>query len=168
MMVDTMDMSAPVTRGELREELDRAFEQRLAPLVTKEHLEERLKTMASKEDLDTWGGALLEEIKKRIREELRSGMNEMKSELKSDLNVEFTKSIKSMEETFRKQVSTFDDKYMDLPKRVTRLEGAVFPDNQQDNKPATRSDDKPGAKAESKKARQVTHSSKPARSPKRR
>ena len=197
MMVNTMDMSAPVTRGELREELDRAFEERLAPfatkadlepfatkadlepLVTKDYLEERLKNTASKEDLNTWGGALFEKLKDGIAalgKELRNGLKEdfkgMKDELKAELkeeltaalSAEFAQHVRSMEDTFRKQVSTFDDKYKDLPGRVHRLEGAVFSNDKSGDTP----EDKPGAKAESKKGRRSVRPSTPARSPKRR
>src|SRR6185295_477676 len=98
-----MDMSAPVTRGELREELDRfATKADLERLVTKEFLEERLESMAKK------------------------------------LSEELAQHVRSIEETFRKQLSVFDDKYTDLPGRVKRLEDEVFPDD----KPVDRAEHK--------------------------
>jgi hypothetical protein len=215
-MVSTMDMSAPVTRGELREELDRAFEVRLAPFATKvelaqlatkaeleslvtkeyleerleplvtkeyleerleplvtkeyleEHLEERLEPLATKKDLETWGGALLEELKKRIAEGLKGGLTEIKEALSTELG----KHVKSMEETFAKQVSAFDDKYKELPWRVNRLEGAVFPDGKPEGKPAEKSDDNKERpeepKAKAPPGEKKTRSSTSARSPKRR
>jgi ferritin-like metal-binding protein YciE len=126
-------MSTPATRGELREEierldlrleirlaqmatkadldrLDQTFEQRLAQMATKGDLdrldqkfEQRLAQTATKTDLEMWGGALLER-----------------------LLTELARHTKAIQETLSRQVSTFDDKYADLPARVSHLETAVF------------------------------------------
>jgi hypothetical protein len=53
---DSTDMTALVTRGELREEFAQ-FEQRL---------EVRLSQMVTKTDLEVWGGALDDRLGKRI------------------------------------------------------------------------------------------------------
>jgi hypothetical protein len=176
MMVNTMDMSAPVTRGELREELDRAFEQRLGPLVTKEYLEQRLEPLVTKEYLENRLEPLVtkEYLENRLDERLEPLVTKeylenrldgrlaplaTKDDLKAmhtELSAELAQHVKSLGEILRMQVSVFDDKYMDLPGRVNRLEGAVFP--------ADRPDDEPDARAKSKKERRST----PARSPKRR
>jgi hypothetical protein len=130
-MVGPEDMSTPVTRGELREEiqrlddrldhLDQKFEQRLAQMATKADLAqmatkadlaqmatkadlaEMASKMATKADLEIWGGALLER-----------------------LLIELARHTKASQEALSTQVSTFDDKYADLPARVSRLEAAMF------------------------------------------
>lgn len=133
MTVNATDMSTPVTRGELREELD----QRLAPLATKAELERfatkadlerfatkadleryatkadlkaELERFATKDDLQIWGGALLERM----------------TGLEQRLGLELARHVKAMQETLSKQVSVIDEKYADLPPRVSRLEGVVL------------------------------------------
>jgi hypothetical protein len=130
-------MSTPVTRGELREEiqrldlrldrldqkfeqrlaematqmatkadldrLDQKFEQRFAQMATKADLAQMATQMATKADLEIWGGALLER-----------------------LLTELARHTKASQEALSTQVSTFDDKYADLPARVSHLEAAVF------------------------------------------
>jgi hypothetical protein len=59
--------------------------------------------MATKADLDTWGGALAER-----------------------LLTELARHTKAIHEALSRQVSTFDDKYADLPTRVSHLEAMVF------------------------------------------
>jgi len=53
--------------------------------------------------LDLWGGALFER-----------------------LLTELARHIRASQEALSTQISTFDDKYADLPARVTHLETAVF------------------------------------------
>jgi chromosome segregation ATPase len=119
-------MSTPVTRGELREEiqrldlrlddLDQKLEQRLAQMATKADLAQLASQMATKADLaqlasqmatkadlNTWGGALFER-----------------------LLTELARHTKAIQEALSTQISTFDDKYADLPARVRHLEAAVF------------------------------------------
>ena len=113
----TMDMSTPVTRGELQaeieqleirldqkldkfeERLEQKLEQKLAHLVTKADFEQRLAQMATKADLDIWGQQLL---------------------------MELARHTKAIQEALSVQVSVVDEKYADLPKRVNRLEKTVF------------------------------------------
>ncbi|HMG56356.1 MAG TPA: hypothetical protein VK601_22810 [Kofleriaceae bacterium] len=112
-MVGPGDMSTPVTRGELREEiqrldlrldrLDQKFEQRFAQMATKDDLAELAARMATKADLEIWGGALFER-----------------------LLTELARHTKAIQEALSTQVSTIDDKYADLPGRVSHLETAVF------------------------------------------
>jgi chaperonin cofactor prefoldin len=137
-MVGPEDMSTPVTRGELRDEIDRLeqkFESRLAQMATKADLAEMatkadlaematkadlaqmatkadlaqmatkadLAQMATKADLNTWGRALVEH-----------------------LMTELARHTKASQEALSMQISTIDDKYKDLPARVSHLEAAVF------------------------------------------
>jgi hypothetical protein len=92
------DMTTPVTRGELRDEL-----QQLEARVDRklERLDEKL---------EAWGGALLARIE--------SGEQRMLAEL--------ARHAKAIQEALSTQGSAIDEKYADLPRRVRRLEAAVF------------------------------------------
>jgi hypothetical protein len=94
-MTAEADMSTPVTRGELRDEL--------------EQLEARLDRKLDQK-LETWGGALLARI--------ASGEQRTLSEL--------ARHVQAIQESLSTQVSAIDEKYEDLPRRVRRLEAAVF------------------------------------------
>jgi chaperonin cofactor prefoldin len=117
-MSDSSDMSTPVTRGELREEIEHleirldGIDRRLAQMATKADLAQL--EAATKADLaqlatqmatnlDLWGGALFER-----------------------LLTELARHIKASQEALSTQISTFDNKYADLPARVSHLETAVF------------------------------------------
>ena len=130
-MNDANDMTTPVTRGELRAELEQLeirvdhklerFEQRLerrfeeleVKLEQKleekleqkleEKLEKKLAHLATKTDLEIWGGALLERMM-----------------------MELARHTKAIQEALLTQISVFDDKYADLPRRVSHLETTVF------------------------------------------
>jgi len=140
-MLDAMDTSTPVTRGELREEiaqletrldqklenlesrLETRLDQKLENLETRldqklENLETRLDQkldrkldqklvhVATKADLDLWGGALLER-----------------------LLTELARHTRASQEAMLTQISVIDEKYADLPARVTRLEATVLAPN---------------------------------------
>jgi hypothetical protein len=144
-VIDPMDMSTPVTRGELREELklsetrlearldglesrfdrfeqeleqkletleqkldkkfDQKLDQKLEALEQKleQKFDQKLAQMATKADLEIWGGALLER-----------------------LSVDLARHVKAIQEQLSIQVSTIDDKYADLPGRVSHLEAVVL------------------------------------------
>ncbi len=105
---------SPVTVGSLREELDARFaryptrdelEQRLSTLATKADIEERF---ATKQDLETWGFAIA-------------------ARLEAHFELVVQRVMKIVGEQHTREISVLDDKYRDLPTRVERLEGAVFP-----------------------------------------
>ena len=112
-MVEAMDMSAPVTRGELRVELAQLEFRLEARLEAKleEKLEEKLEAklaqklahVATKADLEIWAGALLER-----------------------LLTELARHARAIQETISGQISVVDEQYADLPARVDRLEATVF------------------------------------------
>jgi len=121
-MLDPTDMSTPITRGELREEiahlearldqkldnLEARLDQKLDNLEARldQKLEQKLKHVATKADLDIWGGALLER-----------------------LLTELVRHTRAIQESMSTQISAVDEQYTDLPARVTRLEATVFTPN---------------------------------------
>lgn len=125
-MVDATDMSTPVTRGELREEL----EQRLAHLATKAELE-------------IWGGALLARIQsgeqglmariesgeQRLMARIESGEQRLIERIDASeqrMLAELARFTRATYEDMSTQISVIDEKYADLPPRVNRLETKVF------------------------------------------
>ena len=95
------DMSSPVTRGELREELDlldRKFDNKLDLLDRK-----------FDNKLDLWGGALLA----RIAESEKRVLNEL------------ARHTQAVFESMTTQISAVDEKYKHLPERTVRLEAEV-------------------------------------------
>jgi hypothetical protein len=104
MKPESSDMSAPVTRGELRIEL--------AELEQK--LEKKLEKYATKVDLELWGGALFERLLV------------MEERLEQRLSAQMARHSNALFERLESLVSVVDEKYQDLPARVTRLEGRVF------------------------------------------
>lgn len=119
-MTDATDMSTPVTRGELREEIEQ-LELRLAPLATKAELELRLASLATKAELEIWGGALLARIESS-GQQLIEGIDRSEQRL----HVELARHAKALYESMAALISASDEKYKDLPGRVSRLEAAVF------------------------------------------
>jgi hypothetical protein len=137
-MKDEMDMSTPVTRGELRQELEhfrrvelreelehfrqdlkqelatkQELEHAVSQLATKQELEHAVSQLATKRELEMWGGALL------ARLEPLQGMEQR-------LLAELAHHTRASQESLSKEISVIDEKYADLPGRVTRLESEVL------------------------------------------
>ena len=81
-MTSAMDMSAPVTRGELRAEieqleirLDQRLEQRLEQTFA-----QMVAQMVTKADLEIWAGALMERMSAEIARHTRAFQEEMRSQ----------------------------------------------------------------------------------------
>src|SRR5262245_42452355 len=117
-MISAMDMSAPVTRDELRAELD----QRLAPLATKAEfltikadLEERVALLATKVELYA------------MKDELGAKLNAWGDRLMMHVSEEVARFAGVVMEEMARRISVVDDQYKDLPGRVNRLETVVFP-----------------------------------------
>ena len=111
----TIDVGAPVTRSELREEL--------AKFATKIELHEELEKQDQRFDrkLDLWGGALRAEIKQQGGE-LRAEMKTMRSEIIQEMSWLLQGAVEQFQHS-----RTVTEPYRDLPARVTRLEAKVFP-----------------------------------------
>ncbi len=149
-MTNEANMSTPVTRDELRgeltqleqrtdlrfeqvdrrfEQVDRRFEQvdRRFEQVDRrfeqvdqrfeqvdrrlEHISDELTKMATKVELELWGGGLMARIEQSEKR----------------LIMELARHTQANHEASMKVLAVIDDKYTDLPGRVSRLEGAVFP-----------------------------------------
>ena len=110
----TDDMSTPVTRGELRDELQQ-FK------VSLEHLEQKLDQKFDQK-LEMWGGALLARIdvnERRFAQQIASAEQRLIAEL--------ARHTRAIQESMSTQISVVDEKYNDLPARVRQLEATVFP-----------------------------------------
>ena len=117
-MADATDMSTPVTRGELREEIER--------------LELRLAHLATKAEFEIWGGALLERIKSS-EQQLTERIDRTEQQLieridrtEQRLQVELARHAGALYESMATLISASGEKYADLHGRVSRLEARVF------------------------------------------
>ncbi len=121
-------MNQPVTRGELREQLaTKADKSDLVPLATRA-------------ELDLWGGALLERIKEeslQLRREMatKTYVTEAIAELATkpyvteaiaaavtEISADLARHAGAIMEQTRFLVGVFDENYRDIPPRVTKLE----------------------------------------------
>jgi hypothetical protein len=139
------NLSAPITRGELREELAlfretlvsksefeatvaklatkaelrEAIAGAIAPLATKAELREAIAgaiaPLATKVELELWGGALDAKI---------SNLDEAIRSMPERLAVENARHFAVIYEAVRRDISVVDEKYADLPRRVTDLESS--------------------------------------------
>ena len=133
-MSNAADMSTPVTRGELQEELTKfrqEMHQAIAPLATKAELE-------------IWGGALLARIQSSehtLRQEMRELVTASENSVKAFVETTVQTAIQATEKRLQAElahhaaalfesmsalITAHDDKYADLPGRVKRLETRVF------------------------------------------
>jgi hypothetical protein len=110
-MMDSTDMTTPVTRGELREEL--------AQLEQK--LEQKLAYLATKRELEFWGGALLARIEASEQRHIA-----LVERTEQRLGAELARHAGAINESISTRFAASDEKYADLPGRVNRLEAAVF------------------------------------------
>ena len=104
-MSDSTDMSTPVTRGEFAQ-FEIRLEQRLAQLATKAEIAQ----LATKAELEIWGGALLARLLERI------------DSVEQRLLAELARHTRASYEDMSAQISVIDEKYADLPLRVSKLE----------------------------------------------
>jgi hypothetical protein len=100
-------MSAAVTRVQLRKELER--------FATKDDVA----ACATKDDLAIWAGALEHRIIGRVGELMQTQFTQLTADIARQINAILTLS--------RHEIVVLDEKYQDLPDRVTRLEAKVTP-----------------------------------------
>jgi len=111
-MMASTDMSTPVTRGELLETLGQ-FKQELKHEF-RQDIQEAIAPLATKVELEIWGGALLAQLKLLLQES------------EHRLHAELARHTSAIHESLRAQVAASAEPYADLPGRVSRLETAVF------------------------------------------
>jgi pyruvate/oxaloacetate carboxyltransferase len=144
-MVDATDMSTPVTRGELREELEHfrqelkqefrhELNQELVHLATKAELAQLASQMATKAELAQLASQM---ATKADLAQMATKADLAQMATKADLEIwggalferlltELARHVRASQEALSKQISALDDKYADLPARVHHLETAVF------------------------------------------
>jgi DNA anti-recombination protein RmuC len=128
---DETDMSSPVTRGELRDDLaqfehriERKFDAKLDRLESKfdakldrleSKLDDKIDRLERKFDnnLGLWGAALAAQISE-LAAQMRASETRMLGELARHSQAGF--------ESMTSKISAVDEKYNDLPARVARLE----------------------------------------------
>jgi hypothetical protein len=135
-MAGATDMSNPVTRDELRAELaPLATKAELAPLATKAAiapLATKAELQAFKIEFEFWSGGLLarlqrmEGLQQGLQQELQQGFQRMEG-LEQRLAAELARHTRASLESMSTQISVIEEKYADLPPRVSRLEGKVLP-----------------------------------------
>ena len=110
----------PVTKRdfrELEEELDRRFsrvDERMATFATREELHEGLSLVINR--FDARMSQLATELKQYVHDVVNKVVNDVVSS-----------QVRASEERLRDYLGAIDDKYKDLPPRVSRLEATVFP-----------------------------------------
>jgi hypothetical protein len=104
-----------------------ATEKRLeAKFVTPKLLDEAL--TATEERINTRFVTLEKALREDFCTEMRHHfieLNRTMGQLRIDINSDTLRSIQSVEESYRTRTAAVDDKYRDLPERVTALEHAV-------------------------------------------
>jgi hypothetical protein len=131
-VTNAADMTAFVTRGELKEEFA-LFEQKL---------DVRFAQLATRADLEVWGGALddrwanrIDQVEQRLHADLGKRIDQAEQRLHADLGKRIDQAeqrlhddlamlAKSHQESMATLISIIDEKYADLPARVKRLEAA--------------------------------------------
>jgi len=118
-MKDALDMSASVTRGDFQEAIAPLatkveLQEAVAPLATKVELQEAVAPLATKVELEIWGGALMARMDTRLEG------------LRRDLQSDFARHASTIFESAQAMIRALDDKYADLPGRVTKLESRVL------------------------------------------
>ncbi len=133
-MAKRSDMSKPVTRGELLEELQASeirleakleakLEQKLEQKLEEKldaKLDAKLANYATKADLEIWGGALAARTS-ALETRVDLGFRELSTRI-DGLYGELARHTRAILESMSTQISAVDDKYADLPGRVSRLE----------------------------------------------
>jgi hypothetical protein len=93
-----------------------------ANVVTPKLLEEALTATEARQD------KRLGELEARIDAKFEAQFVRLdltKAQLRIDINADTLRSVQSVEESYRTRTAAVDDKYRDLPERVTALENAV-------------------------------------------
>jgi predicted nucleic acid-binding Zn-ribbon protein len=144
-MMDSIDMSTPVTRGELqdvlsqvKQEHQRDLREATAPLATKAELQAAIAPLATKAELEMWGGVLVARIQQgeqrignleRGQEQLIGLVQQTQQQIQQTeqrLLAELARHTSAIHEAMRTEIKASIEPLADLPGRVSRLEAAVF------------------------------------------
>lgn len=78
------------------------------------------------EALEIWAGAIIEKVTASVTESVMARVNALFEERDARLTAELTHQIRASAADTHRYIAALDDKYRDLPARVTRLETKVF------------------------------------------
>jgi hypothetical protein len=128
----------------LRSEIQQAVatEAELQTLVPRTEFEATVAKLATKVELEMWGGALAARMdqmnhalraemdlrEQRVDQRMELRFAELRQELRQELNVDLARHLGAALESVQTMIRGLDDKYTDLPPRVRALETAVFGD----------------------------------------
>jgi len=131
-MMDSTDMSTPVTRGELLEALGQVKRE------LRQDIQEAIAPLATKVELEMWGGALVARIQQgeqrignleRGQEQLIGLVQQTQQQIQLSeqrLLAELARHTSAIHEAMRTEIKASFEPLADLPGRVSRLEAAVF------------------------------------------
>ena len=136
-MMDSTDMSTPVTRGELQDALGlfrRELKQELT-LERQHELQAAIAPLATKAELELWGGALVARMQHgeqridRLAQQTEQQIQQLDHRLQQfeqRLLTELARHTSAVHEAMRTQIKASTEPFDDLPGRVSRLETEVF------------------------------------------
>ena len=118
-------MNEPATRAEFREEV--------AKLATKAELREEVAKLATKADLhsalEIWAGAL--------REQLKADAQQREDRLTAHVSTEIARHVGAILERTQTEIGVVDEKYRDIPPRLTNVEALAHTHTEPPPKKAT-------------------------------
>jgi hypothetical protein len=147
-MMDSTDMSTPVTRGELQEalsqvkqehwrdlreateplatkaELHQELQAAIAPLATKAELQAAIAPLATKAELELWGGALVARM--QHGEQRIDRLEQQFQQFEQRFLTELARHTSAILEAMRTEIKACIEPLADLPARMSRVEAAVF------------------------------------------
>ena len=122
----TEPMTVPVTRGELREELAQLREDLDRRFATKAELREEVAKLATKAELhsalEIWAGALCEQLKRDAQQREERIVGTITATITAHVSAEVTRHTGEILERTQTELSVLDEKYQDIPRRLTSLE----------------------------------------------
>lgn len=102
-----------MTRGEVEDTIERA----IAPLATKKELADAITSLATKQELET----AISDAKIELHGAIATVMKHMDARF-TQQSQELARHVQAILEEMRTMIRAVDDKYADLPERVSRLE----------------------------------------------
>ena len=126
-MMDSTDMTTPVTRGELHEVLSQVKQEQrrdlrevIEPLATKAAIE----PLATKVELAVWGGAVVARMQQG--EQRIDRLEQQFQQFEQRMFTELARHTSAILEAMRTEIKACVEPFADLPGRMDRVEAAVF------------------------------------------